>query len=155
MALYDTALGALDRDSADVPSRARLIGVPAESPRRLRAVVDEVRPALAPPPALLDDHADAAAAFRIDGLCESGAHNAAWDRVDFAERYRDHLATDPDAQTTVDALRADLAAGDDLALVGPESTDELRSHRTVLRAVLTDEEGGPDADTDRSGGTAD
>jgi hypothetical protein len=136
MALSDTYLGALDRDGADVPPDSRLVGVPARSSLRLRATVDELRPALAPPPALLDDHADAAAAFRVDGLCESGAHNAAWGRVDFAERYRDHLATDADARTAIDAVGGDLAAGVNVVLVGPEAVRKLRSHRTVLRAVI-------------------
>lgn len=136
IALSDTYLGALDRDGADVPPDSRLVGVPAGSSRRLRATADELRPALALPPALLDDHADAAVAFRVDGLCKSGAHNAAWDCVDFAERYRDHLATDADARTAIDAVRGGLAAGVNVVLVGPDPVRELRSHRTVLRAVI-------------------
>lgn len=136
MAVSDTYVAELARESDDVPLGARLVGVAASPPRRLCSLVDEVRPSLAPPRALRDDHADAAASFRIDGLCESGAHNAAWDRVDFADRYREHLASDPDARAALDSLCATLSAGADIVLVGPERSDELRSHRTVLREVL-------------------
>ncbi|MXR42030.1 hypothetical protein GRX01_11865 [Halobaculum sp. WSA2] len=146
MAVFDTYVAELDRGDGDVPPEARLIGVAASPPRRLRALVDEVRPALAPPPALRDDHADAAAAFRIDGLCESGAHNAAWGRVDFADRYREHLASDPEAGAAVDSLCATLRSGADVVLVGPERSGELRSHRTVLRELLAERSGDVDSE---------
>ena len=136
MALFDTYVAALQRDRADLPEGTRLVGVVRRPTRWFHAAVDENRPALAPPAALLDDHADAAESFRIDGLCEEGAHNAAWDRVDFERRYRDHLASDPDAGAAVGALRTDLAAGDDVALVCFENTAKKRCHRTVLRDVV-------------------
>lgn len=141
MAVSDTYVAELDREGGDVPSAARLVGVAASPSRRLHALVDEVRPALAPPPALRDDHADVAASFRIDGLCESGAHNAAWDRVDFDDRYREHLASDPEARESVDSLCTTLNSGADVVLVGPERSGELRSHRTVLREVLAERAG--------------
>mgnify|MGYP000722408379 CR=1 FL=1 len=160
MAVSDTYVAELARGCDDVPPEARLIGVTASPSRRLRALVDEVRPALAPPRALRDDHADAAASFRIDGLCESGAHNAAWDRVDFADRYREHLASDPDARAAIESLCATLNAGADLALVGPERSGELRSHRTVLREVLVERADGVRTDAggdriDEAGGRVD
>ncbi|QZX98623.1 hypothetical protein [Halobaculum rubrum] len=151
MAVFDTYVAELDRGDGDVPPEARLVGVAASSSRRLHALVDEARPALGPPRALRDDHADAAAAFRIDGLCASGAHNAAWDRVDFADRYREHLASDPDARSALDSLCATLNAGADVVIVGPERSGELRSHRTVLREVLAErtDDMRPDAGDDR------
>lgn len=136
VALSDTYVAELDREGDDVPPESRLIAVAAAPSRRLRTLVDEVRPALAPPEPLREDHAEAARSFRIDGLCESGAHNAAWNRVDFADRYREHLASDRDARAAVDSLCAMLASGTDLALVGPERSGELRSHRTILRELL-------------------
>ncbi|MFC7070998.1 DUF488 domain-containing protein [Halobaculum lipolyticum] len=137
MALFDTYVAALQRDRADIPEGTRLVGVVRRPTRWFHAAVDENRPALAPPAALLDDHADAAESFRIDGLCESGAHNAAWDRVDFERRYRDHLASDAEARAAVETLRAELAAGDDVALVCFENTDEKHCHRIVLRDAVT------------------
>ncbi|WP_348608307.1 DUF488 family protein, N3 subclade [Halobaculum rarum] len=157
MAVSDTYVVELDREGDDIPPEARLIGVAAAPSRRLRTLVDEVRPALAPPRALRDDHADAAASFRIDGLCESGAHNAAWDRVDFADRYREHLASDPDARAALDSLCTTLNAGADVVIVGPERSGELRSHRTVLREVLVERTDGvrTDAGDDRVGAVRD
>lgn len=139
MALFDTYVAALQRDSADLPDGTRLLGVVRRPTRWFNAAVDENRPALAPPPSLLDEHADAVASFKLDGLCAEGAHNAAWDHVDFADRYRDHLAAAPDAREAVASLRADLAAGTDVALVCFENTDKKRCHRTVLRTVLEDD----------------
>ncbi|MFC6786181.1 DUF488 family protein [Halobaculum halobium] len=141
MVLSDTYVAELDRERDELPRATRLIGVAASPSRRLRALVDEVRPGLAPPEPLRADHAEAAASFRIDGLCESGAHNAAWDRVDFADRYRAHLASDSDARAAVESLCETLAAGTDLTLVGDERSGEVRSHRTVLREVLADRAG--------------
>ncbi|WP_435062745.1 DUF488 domain-containing protein [Halobaculum sp. EA56] len=162
MALFDTYAAALQRDRADLPAGTRLVGVVRRPTRWFHAAVDENRPALAPPGDLLDDHADAVESFKLDGLCEEGAHNAAWDRVDFDERYRDHLDSDPEAREAVASLRAD-AAVDDVALVCFENTDKKRCHRTVLRAVV--EEGmdtsGEDDGTgdatgrDRNGDTTD
>ncbi|MFC7096601.1 DUF488 domain-containing protein [Halobaculum marinum] len=153
MALFDTYVAALQRDRADLPEGTRLVGVVRRPTRWFHAAVDENRPALAPPSALLDDHADAAESFRIDGLCEEGAHNAAWDAVDFERRYRDYLATDPDARAAVEALRAAVDAGHDVALVCFENTDKKRCHRTVLRQV-TEQGTGDETDDDVGGGDA-
>lgn len=138
MALFDTYVAALQRDRVDLPDGTRLLGVVRRPTRWLHAAVDENCPALAPPPDLLDAHADAAESFRIDGLCADGAHNAAWDRVEFASRYREYLATDPDARDAVRDLRSALASGEDVALVCFENTEKKRCHRTVLRSVVSE-----------------
>lgn len=73
--------------------------------------------------------------FKIDGMCEEGAHNAAWEELDFEERYRDHLTSD-EAQAAMDDLVSLLQAGEDVALVCYENTDQKRCHRTILREEL-------------------
>ena len=153
VALFDTYVAALQRDRTDLPADTRLVGVVRRPTRWFNAAVDENRPTLAPPGDLLDEHAEAAEAFRMDGLCAEGAHNAAWDRVEFDRRYRDHLATDADAGDAVRVLRAELAAGDDVAVVCFENTDKKRCHRTVLRDVIEREAAvGADPDDDTANG---
>ncbi|UIO99303.1 DUF488 domain-containing protein [Halobaculum sp. CBA1158] len=136
MPLFDVHADALTRGRADLPEGTRLVGVAPPGASGVRGVVDERRPALAPPAELLADHADAAESFRIDGLCAAGAHNAAWDRVGVDDRYRAYLAGDADARAAVADLRSALADGDDVALVCVENTDKRRCHRTVLREVV-------------------
>nr|WP_264475316.1 DUF488 domain-containing protein [Halorubellus salinus] len=70
------------------------------------------------------------------GVCEEEAHNEAWLEVDFAERYRAHLASDADAAVALDALAERVRDGEDVALVCFENTDKKRCHRTILRDVL-------------------
>jgi hypothetical protein len=53
----------------------------------------------------------------MQGMCEEGAHNAAWEDIDFAKRYREHLVRSSKAQATVDALGDRVRAGEDVVLV--------------------------------------
>jgi uncharacterized protein YeaO (DUF488 family) len=73
----------------------------------------------------------------MQGLCESGAHNAAFEETDFAARYREHLRSGAAADAAAD-LRSRLADGEDIVLVCYENTDDKRCHRTTLADVLTD-----------------
>nr|WP_244510037.1 DUF488 family protein [Halogranum gelatinilyticum] len=75
----------------------------------------------------------------MQGLCDEGAHNAAWDDVEFETRYRSHLADDADAQQAMDELTDRLRGGEQLALVCFENTNQKRCHRTLLRAVLIEQ----------------
>lgn len=136
--LHDTYVAALQHDLADLPAGATLVGVVRRPTGWFHASVDENHPAVAPPAALLDSFEDRKEAFAMRGLCAEEAHNAAWDTVDFAARYRRHLRTDPSARETVADLCERLWSGESLALVCFENTDTKRCHRTILREHLLD-----------------
>jgi hypothetical protein len=134
--LTHTYAAALQHDLADVPGDATLVGVVRRPTGWFRGVVDENRPELGPPGALLDEFGAEAEAFKMDGLCDEGAHNAAWDAVDFERRYRSHLAASTDAAEALDDLADRVSDGERLALVCFENTDRKRCHRTILVDVL-------------------
>lgn len=133
--LLDTYVAALQHDLADLPPETRLVGVVRSPTSWFHGSVDENRPELGPPRELLDEFAEREEGLKLDGLCDEGAHNAAWEELDFERRYRDHLDTDA-ARTEMDALLARLADGEDVALVCFENTDQKRCHRTILREKL-------------------
>ena len=136
MPLHDTYVAALQHDLVDLPAGTRLVGVVRRPTRWFSGAVDENRPALSPPEPLLDEVKRAQEDLKMAGLCDEEAHNAAWDEVDFAERYRVHLADDGDARAALDDLRSSLADGEDVALVCYENTAKKRCHRTILREEL-------------------
>ncbi|WP_246308159.1 DUF488 family protein, N3 subclade [Halorarum salinum] len=136
MALHDTYVAALRHDLVDLPEGTRLVGVVRRQTRWFAGAVDENRPELGPPEGLLDDVKRAEEDLKIAGFCEEEAHNAAWDRADFADRYRDHLADSAEATAAVDGLRNALEDGEDVALVCYENTGKKRCHRTLLREEL-------------------
>ena len=133
--LADTYVAALQHDLADLPEGARRIGVVRKPTPWFHGVVDENRPALGPPRALLEEFKALEAQFEGQGMCDEGAHNAAWEELDFEERYREHLETGA-ARDAVDELDALLESGADVALVCYENTERKRCHRTILRDVL-------------------
>ena len=136
MPLHDTYVAALQHDLVDLPAGTRLVGVVRRPTRWFAGAVDENRSALGPPEALLDDVKLAEEEFQMAGLCDEEAHNAAWDRVDFADSYREHLDASADAAAAVADIREALAAGEDVALVCYENTNTKRCHRTILREEL-------------------
>ncbi|SFR93440.1 Uncharacterized conserved protein YeaO, DUF488 family [Halomicrobium zhouii] len=133
--LTDTYVAAIQHDLVDLPEGARRVGVVRKPTPWFHGVVDENRPALGPPRDLLAAFQEREEGFKLDGMCDEGAHNAAWEELDFAERYREHLRSD-EARTALAALRDALADGTDIALVCYENTDKKRCHRTILRDVL-------------------
>ncbi|ELY87094.1 DUF488 family protein, N3 subclade [Natrinema altunense] len=134
--LTDASVRAIRHGLADLPADATRIGVLRRPPSRARSVVDETVPELGLPDDLLASMRDAAAEMRLQGLCDEGAHNAAWEQVGVGEAYRKHLETDADARDALAALDDRLAAGESLVLVCVENTDAKRCHRTILRAAL-------------------
>ncbi|MEF8783656.1 MAG: DUF488 domain-containing protein [Haloarculaceae archaeon] len=97
--------------------------------------IDENYPELGPPESLLDEANDRQEKMQMQGMCEEGAHNAAWEDIDFAKRYREYLARSSEAQATVNALGDRVRAGEDVVLVCYES-DDKRCHRHVLLEEL-------------------
>jgi len=135
-ALFDTSVTALQHDLVELPDGTRRVGVVRSPTPWFHEIVDENRPALGPPRALLDEFRDLQTSFTLDGMCEAGAHNAAWEELDFERRYRASLDT-ADTQAVIADLRDRLADGTDVALVCFENTDQKRCHRTILREELT------------------
>ncbi|MFP8952585.1 DUF488 family protein [Natrialbaceae archaeon A-arb3/5] len=135
-ALSDTYVAALQHDLADVPDEATLVGVVREPTGWFHAAVDENRPELGPPAEVLASIRTTEEDLKLRGLCEEGAHNAAWEQVGFGEAYREHLAESPAAKTALEELVDRLESGESLALVCYENTEKKRCHRTILRERL-------------------
>jgi len=112
------------------------VGVVRRPTSWFHATVDENRPELGPPVDLLESMRDAEEDMKMQGLCEEGAHNAAWDQVGFGEAYREYLETDDDARAALTALDDRLASGESLALICYENTEKKRCHRTILGEFL-------------------
>ncbi|OLZ40350.1 hypothetical protein A6E15_04850 [Natrinema saccharevitans] len=134
--LADAHVAAIQHGLVDLPADATRIGVVRRPTSWFHAAVDENLPELGPPEPLLESMRDAEADMKLQGLCEEGAHNAAWERVGFEEAYRDHLEDDGDARAAIGALSERSASGESLALVCDENTEKKRCHRTILREFL-------------------
>ncbi|MFU8869642.1 DUF488 family protein [Natronococcus sp.] len=134
--LADTYVAAIQHDLADLPAGTTRVGVVRKPAPWFHAAVDENVPELGPPGDLLEEIRTAEDDLKIQGLCDEGAHNAAWDQVDFGERYREHLEESPEAKAALEELAARLEDGESLALVCYENTEKKRCHRTILRERL-------------------
>ncbi|WP_306059705.1 DUF488 domain-containing protein [Natronococcus wangiae] len=134
--LTDTYVAALQHDLADVPAEATLVGVVRSPTPWFHAAVDENVPELGPPADVLESIKELEEDFKMQGLCEEGAHNAAWDEAGFGERYRDYLESSAEARSALEDLERRLEAGESLALVCYENTEKKRCHRTILRERL-------------------
>ena len=131
--LSDTYVAAIQHDLADVPADATLVGVVRKPTPWFYAAVDENHPELGPPASLLAATKDAAEDLQLRGICEEEAHNAAWDAVEFEDRYRGYLSESAEAMAAMDRLGERLASGESIALVCYENTAKKRCHRTILR----------------------
>lgn len=134
--LEDTYVAALQHDLVDVPEEATLVGVVRRPTGWFRTTVDENYPALGPPSDLLDEFKQRHEDFKMQGMCDEGAHNAAWDEVGFADRYRSHLTDAEEAQEAVGELTDRLREGEQLVFVCFENTEQKRCHRTLLKEHL-------------------
>ena len=134
--LSETYLAALQHDLVELPAATTRVGVVRKPAPWFHAAVDENVPELGPPAPLLESVREAEADLKMQGLCAEGAHNAAWDRVDFGERYRAHLEESPAAEAALEELADRLESGESLVLVCYENTEKKRCHRTILREVL-------------------
>ena len=132
----DTYVAALQHGLVDVSAADRLVGVVRRPTRWFSAAVDENHPTVGPPDELLDELKERQEALKLQGLCDEGAHNAAWEEAGFEERYRTFLDGDEAAQETLVELARRVRAGENLVLVCYENTNRKRCHRTVLRARL-------------------
>ncbi|NGM67484.1 DUF488 domain-containing protein [Natronolimnobius sp. AArcel1] len=134
--LADTYVAALQHDLADLPADATLVGVVRQPTSWFHAAVNENLPELGPPTDLLEAVHETESDMKIQGLCEEGAHNAAWEQVGFGEQYRQYLEESADARAALESLENRLERGESLALVCYENTEKKRCHRTICRDRL-------------------
>lgn len=126
---------AIQHDLVDLSGDERLVGVVRRPTPWFSGTVDENRPALGPPADLLDEVKTSTEDLKMQGLCDEGAHNAAWDEVDFEARYRTYLDDSAAAQEAMDDLLESVRGGETIVLVCFEA-DNKRCHRHALRSVL-------------------
>ena len=136
--LTDTYVASLQHDFVDLPAETTLVGVVRNPTPWFYGAVDENRPVLGPPATLLESFQTTVDDLKMRGVCEEGAHNAAWDEVGFEKAYREHLEESTDARAALEDLETRLAEGESLALVCFENTAKKRCHRTLLRDVLAE-----------------
>ncbi|WP_129115098.1 DUF488 family protein, N3 subclade [Halegenticoccus tardaugens] len=134
--LRDTYAAAIQHELVDVSDADLVLGVVRRPTRWFSAVVDENEAAVAPPPDLLDEFAERRDDLKMRGMCDEGAHNAAWDETDFERRYRSHLDGSPEATAAIRRIRNELDDGATVALVCYENTAKKRCHRTTLREIV-------------------
>jgi uncharacterized protein YeaO (DUF488 family) len=130
----ETYAAAIQHDLADVGD-ATLVGVVRRPTGWFRALVGENHPELGPPEALLSEVKERHEALAARGLCDEGAHNAAWEEARFTARYREYLSNSAEAERVVADLVERVAAGEDIALVCFEGENK-RCHRHLLREHL-------------------
>ena len=126
-AVDETHLGAVRNGLVSYPD-ATLVGVFAGAGDA--SAVDEARPELAVPADLRERLAERRSSLRRRGMCEEGAHNAAWEELNVAERYREHLSSEAAGEALTE-FRDRLEAGGDLVFVGRPG-ENSRCHRGLL-----------------------
>jgi len=136
--LKDTYVAALQHNLVDISPEATLVGVVRRPTGWFRTTIDENYPALGPPSDFLDEFKQRHEDFKIQGMCDEGAHNAAWDEVGFVDQYRTHLTEVADAQKAVAQLTDRLRDDEHLVLVCFENTDQKRCHRILLKEHITE-----------------
>ncbi|WP_122090016.1 DUF488 domain-containing protein [Halalkalicoccus subterraneus] len=129
----ETYHAALVHGFADVGDATR-IGVVRQPTAGLSGSVDENRPELGPPEELMEGFERRHEDLKMRGMCDEGAHNAAWDEVGFEERYRNHLGRDA-AEEVLSELVDRIAAGERLVLVCYGKSTK-RCHRHLLVEVI-------------------
>jgi len=133
----ETYHAAIQHDMVELTGDEHLAGVVRRPTGWFRSVVDANYPALGPPEPLLEETKDVQEAFELDGMCDTGAHNAAWEETNFEARYRDYLADSPEADATLDGLESRVRDGETVVLVCFEGEDK-RCHRHLLLEALRD-----------------
>ncbi|WP_101296519.1 DUF488 domain-containing protein [Halegenticoccus soli] len=145
--LRDTYAAAIQHGLVDVADADRVLGVVRRPTRWFSAVVDENEPAVAPPTDLLDEFAERREDLKMRGMCDEGAHNAAWEEIGFKRRYLDYLDGSPEATAAARRIRSLVDDGEAVVLVCYENTSKKRCHRTHLREWLADDGSAADGST--------
>lgn len=127
----ETYHAALVHDLVELPREAIRIGVVRRPTRWFLGIVEENDPDLGPPEELLEEFQKRREDLGMQGMCDEGAHNAAWEECDFETRYREHLDTSAAANAALSRLVDRVADGEQVVLVCYES-DAKRCHRHIL-----------------------
>jgi hypothetical protein len=135
-AVTETYAAAIQHDMVDLDG-ATPVGVVRRPPGWFHALVAENHRELGPPDPLLDEAKEKQDALQIAGMCDTGAHNAAFEETDFAVRYRRYLEDESDARAAIASLGARVRDGEDVSLVCFEADDKA-CHRHTLLEVLRD-----------------
>lgn len=143
-AVRDSYVAAIQHDLVDLDGDEFLAGVVRRPTPWFHGAIDENFRALGPPESLLEEAKRREEDFKRRGVCESGAVNAAWEDVGFADRYREYLSESDDAGAAIEALEDRLGDGQDVVLVCYEGEDK-RCHRRILRELLGGEPVGSDS----------
>ncbi|WP_136715100.1 DUF488 family protein, N3 subclade [Halorientalis salina] len=127
----ETYVAAIQHDLVEFDADARLVGVVRRPTGWFHTAVDENRPELGPPETLLDEVKDEQEDLKMQGMCDEGAHNAAWENCSFADRYGEYLAESGAARAAVDDLASAVETGTTVVLVCFEGENK-RCHRHAL-----------------------
>jgi len=130
----ETYVAAIQHDLVDLDG-ATPVGVVRRPTGWFRAAVAENVRELGPSDPLLEAAVERREELAMAGMCETGAHNAAFEETNFWTRYREYLRTDPDAAAALATLRDRVRDGEEVALVCFEG-DDKRCHRRTLLEVL-------------------
>jgi len=133
--IRETYHAAIQHDLVDLAGDEHLAGVVRRPTGWFRSTVDANYPELGPPEALLDETKAIQDRFAAQGMCDEGAHNAAWEETDFADRYREYVAGSADVDATLDSLADRARRGETVVLVCFEGEDK-RCHRHTLVGEL-------------------
>jgi hypothetical protein len=136
----ETADAVAVRDGSEVgadPGREPVVvGVVRSPPAWFRQRVDVSYPAVGLPEDLSADLDRRRRDLRMQGLCEEGAHNAAWEELDVDGQYRASLSDEP-ARTVLSSL----VSMQGLPVLATDRRPGFRCHREVLARVLRDRDG--------------
>lgn len=133
--IRETYHAAIQHDLVDLSGDEHLAGVVRRPTGWFRSTVDANYPELGPPDALLDETKEIQERFATQGMCDEGAHNAAWEETDFAARYQAYVDDSPDATETLESLADRVRDGETVVLVCFEG-DDKRCHRHSIVDAL-------------------
>jgi len=133
--LRETYVAAIQHDLVQLDGEEHLAGVVRRPTPWFYGAVDENYPDLGPPADLLEETKQREEDMKAQGMCATGAANAAWEELDFADRYRDYVAESGAVEAALGTLEARLEDGQDVVLVCYEGEDK-RCHRHLLRDRL-------------------
>lgn len=135
--LGETYHAALQHDLVSLSGDESFVGVVRRPTGWFKGSVDENYPELGPPDDLLDEFKDRHEDLKVQGMCDEGAHNAAWEELGFEERYREHIESSEVANAAIDDLVSRIQSGEDIMLVCFEDENK-HCHRHVLVSIIED-----------------
>lgn len=130
-AVRETYHAAIQHEMVDFEGDEHLAGVVRRPTGWFRSTVDENYPELGPPEDLLSETKAVQERFETGGMCSEGAHNAAWEETDFADRYRAYVSGSDEVDETLATLADRIRTGQTVVMVCFEG-EAKRCHRHIL-----------------------